>query len=223
MENIRKIKVFGELDEQALSLVDSKIHWNVYPKGLSIIAQREMSTDVYFIASGLVKATTYSILGREIAYQDLEAGDMFGEISCIDKLDRTTSVVVTKDSLIGKMTSKDFWSLLEVYPTLKNSVMLRLTGIIRFLCSRIYEYGALTVSERIRAEIIRLSRENDTGNNRAEISNMPTHLEIANKLATHREAVTKELNFLVKQGYLEKGKDILIVPDIEKLDKLIEC
>jgi CRP-like cAMP-binding protein len=44
------------------------------------------------------------------------------------------------------------------------------------------------------------------------IRDMPTHLELASKVGTHREAVTRELNLLKKEGIIrKKGKDLEVL------------
>ena len=46
---------------------------------------------------------------------------------------------------------------------------------------------------------------------------IPTHQELANRLSTHREAITRELRHLVAKGYLETGKHCLHILDIKGL------
>ena len=50
---------------------------------------------------------------------------------------------------------------------------------------------------------------------------MPTHVQIANRINTHREAVTRELNELTRLGLIEKDKRTLTVPDLEALAELL--
>ena len=101
------------------------------------------------------------------------------------------------------------------------SVMTRLVSMIRFLCGRVYEFSALGVKERIRAEIVRAARKVSKSGVEVEINDMPTHEEIANRITTHREAVTKEFSFLTKQGLIKKEGKKLIVPDVQALANLI--
>ena len=150
-------------------------------------------------------------------------GDMFGELSAIDNQGRITSIITLSSCLIGKMTAERFIDIIHKHPGINHKVMLRLTGLIRFLCGRIYEYSALDVKDRVRAEIIRQDHLYATGSNSALIEKMPTHEEIANKISTHREAVTKEFSILAKEKLIEKHGRKILVPNIEKLSgKLFE-
>lgn len=222
LDHIRRIELFAQVSEPDLIEINKLIAWNKYPRNLSILNHYEESTEVYFISYGQVKATSFSLSGKEIAYQALESGRMFGELSSLDNKQRSTSVVVTQDSIIGKMSSKDFWKVMNAHHEVSSAVLLRLTELVRFLCGRVYEFGALGVSDRIRSEILRHAKDNSNVDGYAVIESMPTHEEIANRVSTHREAVTKEFSYLYKQGYIEKSDQGLIVPDTNVLQALID-
>ena len=223
-QTLNQINVFSDIESADLQSIYKHIFWHEYSKGETILNCHEQSSDVYFIKEGAVRATTYSASGKEISYQDLSHGDMFGELSALDNQGRITSIITLKTCLIGKMPADRFIQVINEFPSVNQKVMLRLTGLIRFLCGRIYEYSALGVQDRVRAEIIRQARLNTNGSaNSALIEKMPTHEEIANKISTHREAVTKEFSLLVKEKLIEKQGRKILVPNIEKLSsKLFE-
>jgi predicted ArsR family transcriptional regulator len=51
---------------------------------------------------------------------------------------------------------------------------------------------------------------------------MPTHKELANRIGTHREAVTKELKSLVHEGIAEAARGALRIKDVAKLTKMVK-
>ena len=77
-----------------------------------------------------------------------------------------------------------------------SGVLSRVASLVRYLTDRVYKYGALDVKDRVRAEVLGLAREHMKEGDKAVIEKMPTHAEIANRVSTHREAVTRELNEL---------------------------
>lgn len=218
---IDNIELFRDLLQAEKEDIAKYVRWGEYKKNESVIGYQDSSTDVYLIGEGSVKATTFSYSGKEIAYERLDAGQIFGEISAIDGLARTTSIICAEDSQIGSMASHDFRLIMSKHPLVANAVMLKLTGLIRFLCGRVYEFSALSVKDRIRAEIIRHARNRPNQGKDIELVGMPTHEEIANKISTHREAVTKEFSSLVKQGHLRRKGKLFEVVDLQELAKLI--
>jgi CRP/FNR family cyclic AMP-dependent transcriptional regulator len=59
--------------------------------------------------------------------------------------------------------------------------------------------------------------------NRAVISSVPTHAEIASRISTHREAVTREINELARSGILTREEGNLVIKDLHMLQDLVEA
>ena len=146
---------------------------------------------------------------------------MFGELSAIDELPRSAHVVAIEPSRIGSLSRREFLKLFHTYPEVSDAVLLRLVSIIRDLSDRVYQYGALDVKDRVRKEILHLALRNMTGPNSAVITPMPKHVEIANRVNTHREAVTRELNTLAKMGLIRQERRVLTIDDVAKLSDLL--
>lgn len=146
---------------------------------------------------------------------------MFGELSAIDAKPRTANVITLAPSQIGRISCENFWSVIETYPEVAAIVLLRLATLVRFLSDRVYQFGALGVKDRIRAEVLRLARENTSDGKIAVIERMPTHVEIANRINTHREAVTRELNELARMELISQNKRVLTVSDLDALAELL--
>lgn len=220
-ESLGKIELFSSLNDQACGQVARLIKWKQYSKHAEVIACQGRSDEVYFIASGRVRVTIFSFSGKEISYQELGAGKTFGELSAIDQLPRTASVITCETSRIGVISRREFWRLLESYPEVATATMKNLAGLVRFLIDRVYQYGALDVKDRIRVEILRLARESMLGEDTASIDNFPTHKEIASRVNTHREAVTRELNDLSRMGYVEQNHRALAIKTLSGLTGLL--
>ena len=220
-ETLRNIELFRSLDDEALGLVSSLVKWKRYQEGIEIIPYMSENDEVYFIASGGVRVTIFSFSGKEISYQELGPGKMFGELSAIDQAPRTANVIALEPALIGIISGADYWGLIDRYPSVAAATMKRLASMIRFLVDRVYQYGALDVKDRVRMEVLRLARENMSNEDTAYITNFPTHQEIANRVNTHREAVTRELNELTRMGLIEQNQRVLTVKAVADLTELL--
>jgi len=58
---------------------------------------------------------------------------------------------------------------------------------------------------------------------RVRISPAPTHTEIASRVSTHREAVTRELTRLSRIGLIERERNALLVKDVERLAEMVHA
>ncbi len=221
INSLQKIELFKCLDDEACRLVSKLVKWKKYNKGAEVIPYQGEGDDVYFIASGSVRVTIYSFTGKEISYQDLGPGEMFGELSAIDQSPRTASVITLESSRVGVISRNDYWRLIDQYPGVAAAAIKRLAGLVRFLIDRVYQYGALDVKDRVRMEVLRLARENMSNDDIAIVHNFPTHREIANRVNTHREAVTRELNKLTRLGLIEQSQRVLTVTSVLQLKKVL--
>lgn len=220
-EALKRTQIFAELDDDALQQIATLINWRTYEKGTEIVTYKDVSRDVYLLARGGVRATNYSASGKEISYQEMGPGSMFGELSAIDGKPRTANVIALEPSHIGCMSCADFWKVMQDHTEVAAAVMTRLADLVRFLSDRVYQFGALDVKDRVRAEVLRLARDSTQDGKSARIDRMPTHVEIANRINTHREAVTRELNELTKLGLIKKDRRMVIVPDLAALEDLL--
>ena len=221
IDSLQQTELFECLDDEACGLVEKLVKWKKYKKGAEVIPYKGAGNDVYLIGSGRVRVTIYSFTGKEISYQDLGPGKMFGELSAIDQMPRTASVIALESSSVGVISRTDYWKLVNRYPGVAAAAMKRLASLVRFLVDRVYQYGALDVKDRVRMEVLRLARENMSADDVAIIPDFPTHREIANRVNTHREAVTRELNKLTRMGLIEQSQRVLTVPSVLNLQQLL--
>jgi len=77
------------------------------------------------------------------------------------------------------------------------------------------------VNNRIQAEVLRLANLAPREGRAARIGAAPTHAEIASRISTHREAVTRELNRLSRIGIIERRDDALLVKDVDRLAAMV--
>jgi len=78
------------------------------------------------------------------------------------------------------------------------------------------------VKNRIHVELLRLACDHMRDERTAVISPAPTHADIASRVSTHREAVTRELNHLAQSGLVERRSRTLIIHDVPRLTHMVQ-
>jgi len=215
------IKEFQNLPSKELGTVADVCHWHRYESGEDIVRYHDSSNSVFFIIQGEIRVTYHSLSGHEVILCDLPAGELFGELTAIDGRDRSATVVARTNTLLASMPAPDFLSLIYSNQNIAAAILKRLTGQVRRLTERIYDFSTLAVRSRIHAELLRLAKKQTATPNIAIITSAPTHTDLANLVSTHREAVTRELNSLVKKNLIErKGHDLHIL-DVCTLTKMV--
>ncbi len=195
--------------------------WRRYAAGQEILEYHDETRDVFFLVSGTVRVSIYSMSGKVVTFRDIGAGSTFGEFAAIDGQPRSASVLALSDATVAAMPPGLFWEVLRKYPEVAAENLKHLTAQIRLLSERIYEFSTLAVKNRIHAELLRLARDNLTAENQASIAPAPTHAEIAARVSTHREAVTRELSHLAKEGLVERREGALVIFDVDRLEEMV--
>jgi len=98
--------------------------------------------------------------------------------------------------------------------------MMHLTKQVRTLTGRVVEFSTLAVRNRVQAELLRRAGDVPPTVNQAALSPAPTHAEIASRISTHREAVTRELSWLEDHGVIAKEGRTLRIKDLAKLRQM---
>ena len=221
LDALSEIAVFSALDSAAKRAISTMCQWQNIKQNKQIIGHLDESDEVYFLVQGTVRAITYSVEGKEVSFRDIGPGEIFGEYAAIDGGARSANIFALTDIFVGSLSGRAFREILATHPVVSLSVMQLLTQQTRDLTKRIFEFSAFAVKNRIHAELLRLALASRPTGNTAEIKNMPTHAELASRISTHREAITREFNALARSGLMEKhGRDTLIT-DLTTLQELV--
>lgn len=201
---------FGEADSLPASLRDAyltRARTMKVRRGQIIIAEGDEATDVYLIQSGKVQVSLVSPHGREIILRDLGLDRMFGETAVVDGLPRSANIVALEDSVLARMRGDKFLELIDGFPGGGLWMAKMLAARVRDLTERAFELATLPVAARVHSELLRLVMEEGEPGDHVLIRRMPTHEDLAARIGTRREAVTRELNLLASDGIvLQSGR-----------------
>ncbi len=220
-ETLAGIELFRNLNAEERRAVAARCQLHRFASDQVVLHEQDQTKDVYFIVSGIVRATMFSVSGKEVSFRDMGAGEVFGDLAAIDDGPRSLSVVTLQDAVILSMSSAVFWEVIESYPSVSKAELKRLTALVRLLSERVFEFSAMGVRNRIHAELLRLAREQSPDDNSAEIKPAPKHAEIASRISTHREAVTRELNHLEQAGLIERPGGTIVIRDLQRLAEMV--
>ena len=183
---------FKTLDPESSPILDRQCVWLKTPPNTWIVGETEHERDVYFIMSGRLRAVQHGAR-QDLIFTDMEAGTFFGELSAFDGAPRALSVFAVNDSMVAKMPSVVFVETMFAHRPLGEAVIATLIARLRSTTRRIGELGALHVRGRVYAELLRLARPDRDDPKRAIILAPPTQSELASRIDTRRETVSREI------------------------------
>lgn len=215
-------EIFKDLTLEEINEVSLLMKIHSYDPGSYVISEEQNNCDVYFILSGQIRTCSNARNGKQIYFEDLYAGNMFGEFSAIDQKGRSADCLVVKESLLASLSGQGFQDVLDRYPQVKDAILRRIVKLVRRQMQRVSENVFYNVGQRVRFELIRLCAEAGTGSHTVELDSVPTHNEIALRIGTHREAVTREINSLQAKRLITWNREQHIVHDIRELTNYAE-
>jgi CRP/FNR family transcriptional regulator, cyclic AMP receptor protein len=220
-KSLHRVFILRNVTDSARLKLERQCTWRNIGEKNSIIDYRDSTNDVYFLITGRARVIIYSASGRAVAFRDLGPGDVFGEFAAIDGRLRSATVEAIEPCFLAIIRATDFREVLAREPSIMAAILEHAIAQIRSLTERIYEFSTLAVNNRIQAELLRLAQHGQIQAGVTKLTPAPTHLEIASRISTHREAVSRELSRLARLGLIERQGPALVIKDMKRLARMV--
>jgi len=214
------IPLFRTLDQQALQRLEAICTWREATERQWIVDHGATGTDVFFVLHGQLRVIA-SVAGRDTILRDLRDGEFFGELAALDGQPRSAGILAVTHSTLACMPAKGFRRAIHEHPDVCDQILAVLVGQIRMLANRANETTGLSMKHRLWAELLRLASPGRTPPGLPIISPPPTHAELAARVASHREAVTRELNALERSGLIVRRRGAIELLDAGRLRQMV--
>ena len=218
---LRGIRLLEGLDTNALEELSTALEWRNFRPGQQVITRNAEDRDVYLVVGGKVQVVAFSAGGKQITYREMGAGEHFGELAAIDGRARSADVIALEDSLLAIMRPALFHALLLKHEALRERMLRGLVAFVREMTDRVFELSTLGVRNRVHAELLRLARRAGVAGNVARIRPAPRHGDIASRVSTYREQVTRELSALTAKDIIVREGSTLVVLDVALLEHMV--
>ena len=219
---LSNIELFKDLPEEILVDLSKRCSWQRFHPNEQIIDRHSNSRDLYLIVEGRARVVNYSLTGREVTFDDREAGGYFGELAALDGQPRSANVIALDDMSVACLSQEEFNKLLFEEPQITIKILKGLAKIVRASTKRIMDLSTLGANNRVHAEILRLANLGVRNDNNAIISPFPIHGDIASRVSTTRETVNRVFSDLSRKGIVKRSKNDLVILDLARLIKMIE-
>ncbi|MBV8795185.1 MAG: Crp/Fnr family transcriptional regulator [Hyphomicrobiales bacterium] len=213
---------FKTLDPESCRVLDRHCIWLKTAAGAWILGQTASDRDVYFVMTGRLRAVSHGVR-QDLIFSDMEAGSFFGELAALDGGPRSLSVFAVNDSTVAKMPSAVFVETMFTHRPLGEAVVATLVARNRAMTRRVGELGALDVRSRVHAELLRLARPDREDPKRAIILSPPNQSELASRINTRRETVSREINAMEREGLIERRRGAIVINDAVRLSARLEA
>jgi CRP/FNR family cyclic AMP-dependent transcriptional regulator len=218
-ELLRTVPIFSELREEDIASLGQLTTRRHYPKDGVVFFENETGDTLFMILSGRVKVTILGDDGKEIILSMLGPGDFFGEMSLLDDEPRSATAIAAQDTELLALARGDFQTVVHDHPGITWALIRTLSQRLRRANQQISTLALLDVYGRVASVIVDMAREEGRRLRDGRVAlRRPTHQEIANRIGTTRETVTRMLKDLERQGLIHmEGRELMVEPDFEKV------
>jgi CRP-like cAMP-binding protein len=218
-ELLRSVPIFSELTEVDFASLARVANRRRYPKDSVVFFENEQGDFFFMILEGRIKVTILGDDGREVILSLLGPGDFFGEMALLDNEPRSATAIAVEDSELLSLHRNDFQNVLSDNRSIMIGLIKTLTARLRRANHQISTLALLDVYGRVARVIVDMAREEGRRLKDGRIAfRRATHQEIANRIGTTRETVTRMLKDLERQGMIHvEGREIIVQPDFEKV------
>ncbi len=187
-----------------------------------ILNEDDPGGSVYFILSGLVNITGFSARGREIWFNRLGPGEIFGEMALLLDGYRTASVVAVEPTETAILSNTAFLDLLAENADISLWLLRELAKRLEQTTHKLYERVALNLSERLCVYLLEHCSGKPQPDGSYKITPPIVVAQLARQLNTDRENISRAISELAKEGIVRRDGRELYVLNPDRLEEKID-
>lgn len=209
---ISSVPPFINLDKRYVDMVLNSCLEKRYSKGEAVFTQGEECDGFYIVKSGRVKVFKLSSEGREQVLGMFKEGDFFGIVPLFDGGPYPANAEICVDSVLIKVGKDPFLEIIRENPQISLNILPKISKRTREFTSAVENLSLKDVKDRLFSFIVdEIGKRGTKGKDGMTIDLGMTHEEIAARLGTVREVITRSLSKLQKEGKLTIEKGMIFV------------
>lgn len=200
------------LDEQTLASFAALGNARTFPRGNVLYHYGDPCHTLYVVLTGRVKLSIIGEDGREVSLDVQNPGDVCGLVASVDDGPHVGTTMTMARSRLLAVPTPHFRAWLAEHPQAQQALMLELAGRLRRTYARIGSHVLLPVKERLRSLLYEMARAEGVDNGSHElVLERPTHQDLAERVGSTREVVTRALKALLEDQDFEVEGRVLRV------------
>jgi CRP/FNR family transcriptional regulator, cyclic AMP receptor protein len=213
VEYLKNIPLFKHLKDSQLKEIAARCKSAQYKKGDVIFHKTDLSTDLYIVNSGKLKALLVDEEGDEIVLAQFEKGAFFGELSLLDGKGRSATIVVENEAELSILNKDMFFDILYKDPRIAVELMATLVDRLRKADEMIESLAFLAVGERLIKSLLDHATPIDGSAFSGGYlkAGKLTHKELAARIGSSREAVSKCLKVLMAKAIVKEADGNIMI------------
>ena len=210
IDYLKKVPLFKHLKDAQLREIAARCSSAACPKGRVLFRKTDMSTDLYIVKDGKLKAFLEDDEGDEIVLAEFVKGDFFGELSLLDGKGRSATIVAEEDAELFMLNKTVFLDMLARNPKIAIEVMSTLVERLRKADEMIESLAFREVGERLLRQLLESAEPAGAEQGYLRTAKL-THRDLSARIGSSRESVSKCMKVLAEKQLVKEGTGHLLV------------
>jgi CRP/FNR family transcriptional regulator len=213
--------IFGGLDEAEREVLARRARRERFVSGEMLFQEGDRCLGLHIVASGKVRIFKSSASGREQVLAIEGPGCTVAELPVFDGGDYPASAIAVESTEIVFLPCEAFRAICLERPEVALKVLAAVGARLRHLVDLIEELSFTTVRQRLGALLVDLARTRGRKIPEGIAFDMPdSHQEMAHRMGTVRELVSRNLTRLAAEGLLKLDGRHIVVRDLHRLKEM---
>lgn len=218
---LKRSPLFAGLNEEELKEIRSIASPLQVGKGEILFSDCEEANGLYIVLSGKVKLYKVSLEGKEQIIQVVSPPEAFAEASLFLKGSHPFYAETLSDCQLLFFPKRDFLPLMRKNFRISANMAVTLSHYVKRYASLIEDLSLKEVPSRIARYLLDLSvKQSKGGKGSEEVELDLTRSQLASRLGTMRETLSKNLAMMKAKGIVDVKKNRIIILNREALEKM---
>src|SRR5665213_3952101 len=223
VEVLAKSALFQNLPANALAELAVHGIERKLRQGQILFTANDPANGFYVVLSGSVRAFRENIDGREQTIHVEQAGGLLAEVAVFDDGPYPSSTVAEEDSEVLFLAKEDVRRFMLKHPETALTALALMARKLRNVASLAEQLALKDVSQRLATLLLEEAQRTAAELQDGVSFSLPlSHTQLASRLGTVREVVTRSLQKLVQQELLAIHGHRIVILDIKALRTLTE-
>jgi len=181
-----------------------------FTRGELVFSRGDPGDKLYVVAEGQVRLAIGASDGRELSFQIVGPGDLFGEIALLDGGPRSAEAMALSPVAAFSLTRADFLTALAAHPEAAPEVISYLCRRIREISDKLEALALYPLDVRLARYLVTALRGRpETPGRREPLELGFSQGELAQLIGASRQKINLALSMLEKAGALRRTSDRL--------------
>lgn len=215
---LRRLPLFTDLTENELILVAERACVQAFARNEIVFSEGDICRELLIVSDGRVNLLKTSASGRQQLLSVERAGNSLSEVSVFDGGPYPVTAQSATDTILLRVEADHFRKIFLQHPQMALKIIKVLGHRLRRMSSLIEDLSFSSVRSRLIGYLAHLAREEGSVTaDGVEFKLVENNEQLAARLGTVRELVSRNLGRLHNQGLIHMSRRSVRVPNMDAL------